>query len=73
MLPYGYFTDEVMNYIKHTGFTSVATLQEWNGPHRRTGEPTLNPMDVQRLNIDGRCSLEVFTEMVNTGKQRTCK
>lgn len=71
--PYGYFTEEANSFVKNLGITTIATLQSWNGPYKRDDERTNNPFDVQRLNIDGRCTLDDFIAMVETLKQRTCR
>lgn len=70
--PYGYFTEDTVRYIKSVGFTTMATLREWNGPDRRTDDDPSTSMDVRRLNIDGRCKLIDFISMVESQIQRTC-
>ena len=70
--PYGYFTDDTVSYIKSVGFTTMATLRSWNGPDKRLDNDPSTSMDVRRLNIDGRCQLIDFIDMVESQIQRTC-
>ena len=71
--PYGYFTEETKRFVKSIGITTIATVQDWNGPNRRIDERTNDLFDLQRLNIDGRCTIEDFMQMVESLQQRTCK
>ena len=66
--PFGYTRPAALDFAQKVGFTSTVLVSP-NSDSNRVGGPTL---EIERLNIDGRCSMDIFKSMVQTGKLTRC-
>lgn len=64
--PFGYTRPEVLSYAESIGYTSTVLV---GGPPNKAGD---DPLKISRLNIDGRCSFEVFRAMIKTRQPMRC-
>lgn len=67
-LPFGYFRPFLRASAKQSGFTSMAHV---NSESKNINYD--NSFIVERVNIDGRCTLEEFKNIVKTGKNKECQ
>jgi peptidoglycan/xylan/chitin deacetylase (PgdA/CDA1 family) len=67
--PFGYSRLEALQYAKSVGYTS-SVLVYVPGQLNKVGDSSLT---ISRINIDGRCSLDIFKKMIETGKEIRCK
>jgi peptidoglycan/xylan/chitin deacetylase (PgdA/CDA1 family) len=65
--PFGYVRSEFLDFAVGAGFTSSVHVNSVSDNVKGTW-----PMDIRRVNIDGRCSLERFKSMVTTGRLERC-
>lgn len=65
--PFGYIRDDVMKTIPGLGFTS--TMLVTSDSNNSVG---MSPLQVRRINIDGRCTLSDFEEMLQTKHVKAC-
>jgi peptidoglycan/xylan/chitin deacetylase (PgdA/CDA1 family) len=64
--PYGFATTEAVQFAERLGFSSTAMV---NSISKNTNGRTL---ELQRMNIDGRCSVQSVLKMVRTGVLEAC-
>jgi peptidoglycan/xylan/chitin deacetylase (PgdA/CDA1 family) len=65
--PFGYATNDSVQYAERLGFTSTAMI---NSSSRNVPGRT---MELQRLNTDGRCTADQLKLMLSTGDLGDCK
>lgn len=65
--PYGYTTTEAVQFAERLGFQSTALVnsRSVNAPGRT--------LELQRLNVDGRCSTRQVLRMIRTGTLELCE
>lgn len=66
--PYGYTTLEAVQYAERLGMTSASMI---NGQSKNV--VGARPMEIERLNIDGRCTAAQLKQMLETGLLGECK
>lgn len=66
--PYGAYTAESVQLAEKLGFLSTAMINPTSNNSIGT-----SPMTLQRLNIDGSCSIEKFRTMIETRSIMECK
>jgi peptidoglycan/xylan/chitin deacetylase (PgdA/CDA1 family) len=65
--PFGYIRSDVMKMISDMGFTS--TMLVTSDSNNSVG---MSPLQVRRINIDGRCNIVDFEEMLQTKHVKAC-
>lgn len=65
--PFGYVRDDVMDKMADMGFTS--TMLVTNDSKNSVG---MSPLRVRRINIDGRCNISDFEQMLQTKQVKAC-
>jgi peptidoglycan/xylan/chitin deacetylase (PgdA/CDA1 family) len=66
--PFGFTKPGNVEFAKHLGFITQAMVYT----HKRN-EAGSDPHQLSRLNIDGRCSIDIFLQMVQSGVEQHCK
>jgi peptidoglycan/xylan/chitin deacetylase (PgdA/CDA1 family) len=65
--PFGYVRPDMMSFASAVGFTSTVHVNAASVNKKGT-----SPLEIQRINVDGRCSFEQFKSMVVTGVLERC-
>lgn len=66
--PFGYVRREAEEMIPKLGFTSAMQVND----HTRNAPLAVHPLSIKRLNMDGRCTMSRFKNMVITGQWEKC-
>jgi len=65
--PFGYSRPNIVDFAKDIGFTSTSHVNS-----QSDNQPGTSTMYISRINIDGRCSKDIFISMIETGKLIRC-
>lgn len=65
--PFGFVKDDVMKMTSSMGFTSTMLVT----PHGKNSVG-MSPLRTHRINIDGRCNMSDFEEMLQTKLSKAC-
>lgn len=66
--PYGLMTKETIYIASKLGYSSTMMVNSVTD-----NKPGMSPLDIHRLNIDGRCTMEQLKVMVETGQLVKCQ
>lgn len=66
--PFGYFRPQIVKHLHRMGFSSAVIINSISA-HTRGH----NPMMIDRINIDGRCTADDIEGLLKNGNLRECK